>query len=837
MPPRQPRPTVHKFGGASLADAAAIRHAVGVIRSRPGRPVVVVSALAGVTDLLVRLVATATRGELEAALALAAEFGARYRTTVTALLPPAGRRAIQPFVASASDDLEALARSLAVLREASPRVRDHVVKRGERLSARLVTAALEAAGTPAALVDPAEVIITDGPYGGAAPDLAATRRAARATLRPLLAAGTIPVVPGFLGRAPDGDVATLGRGGSDLTATLLGAALDATEVTLWKDVPGLLTADPRVVPDARLLPLVHPREAAELAYFGAKVLHPRALLPLAARAIPLRVRPFAAPDAPGTEVSARRERDAPPVRSLSAIPDLALVTVTGSGILGVPGMSARTFGALQAAGISVSMIAQASSEYTIDFTVPADQASEAVAVLRRTFRAELAHGELEAISARHEVALVAVVGLGMAGHPGIAARVFDALAEASVNVVAIAQGSGEHNISVAIAARDVPAALRCIHAAFQLGKEGGGRPRPRHGRDVVLLGAGTIGRAVLALVAAAPARFRALRFVAVVDRGGVVHAPEGLDARALRALLAHKAGGGTVGDLPGGTRTAPAAALGALGRRALVHPVLVDATADDTTALLVAAADAGFDLVLANKRPLAGPMAGYRALRDALARREGQLRHEATVGAGLPFIIAVNQLVATGDRVRRLEGCLSGTLGLVLSALEDGVPFSAAVRDARDRGVTEPDPRDDLSGMDVARKALILARMLGQVRDPESLAVESLVRRGARGSVAAWLDALPRDDAWWARRVAEAAGRGRVLRYVATVTRTALQVGLREMPREHPLGQLRGGANQLVITSGRYADSPLVLTGPGAGPEVTATGVLADLLALAGGGT
>jgi aspartokinase/homoserine dehydrogenase 1 len=834
MSPTPPRPAIHKFGGASLADARAIRHAVTIIRGRPRPVVIVVSALAGVTDMLLRVVDSATRGDAVHALALTTEFRQRYHDTVIALVPARHRRPLLQYVDAASDDLEELVRSLAVLREASARVRDHVVMRGERLSARLVAAALVAAGEDARLVDPVDVIQTEGPYGGATPDLAATRRAARAHLRPLLAAGAIPVVPGFIGRAPDGGAATLGRGGSDLTATLLAYALDAPDVTLWKDVPGLLTADPRIVPDARLLPLVHPREAAELAYFGAKVLHPRALLPLAGRRTPLWVRPFTDPGATGTEVSQRREKDAPPVRSLSAVRDLALVTVTGSGILGVPGISARTFGALQAAGLSVSMIAQASSEYTIDFTVPAASAREAVAVLRHTFRAELAQGELEGITARPGVALVAVVGLAMAGHPGIAARVFDALAEAEVNVVAIAQGSGEHNISVAVAETSVPAALQRIHAAFQLAKEGGGRPRSRRGRDVVLLGAGTIGRAVLELVAASPARFRQLRFVAVIDRGGMLDLPEGLDARTIRQLLAHKAGGGTVGDLPGGRHTTPAEAVAALGRRALLHPVLVDATADDTTVLLTHAADAGFDVVLANKRPLTAPWAQTTALREALARREGHLRHEATVGAGLPFIIAANQLVATGDHVRRLEGCLSGTLGLVLSALDDGIPFSVAVADALTRGVTEPDPRDDLSGIDVARKALILARLLGQQRDMDSIAVESLVRRQVRGPVATWLATLAQDDAWWAARVADASARGAVLRYVASITPTRVTVGLREMPRTHPLGQLRGGANQLVITSERYEESPLVITGPGAGPAVTATGVLADLLALAG---
>jgi bifunctional aspartokinase / homoserine dehydrogenase 1 len=826
--------SIHKFGGAAMADAPAIAHAVGIIRARPGRPVVVVSALAGVTDLLLALVERAVAGDADAALAHAATFRTRYRQTVSALLPRPRRKAILAFVDAASDDLEAQARALAVLREASPRIRDHVVARGERLSARLVAAALAASGRKAELIDPASVVITDGPYGGASPNLAATRTAARGVLRPLLAKGVIPVVPGFTGRAPDGGIATLGRGGSDLTATLLADALDAASVTLWKDVPGLLTADPRVVPDARLLPLVHPREASELAYYGAKVLHPRALVPLGRRHIPLRVRPFADPAAEGTEVSARREADPAPVRSLSAVPNQAMVTVTGTGILGVPGMSARIFGALQQAGISVTLIAQASSEYTIDFCIPEAQAHDAEAALALSLRSEILHGEIEPIVVRPGVAIVAIVGLGMAGHPGIAARVFDALAEARVNVVAIAQGSAEHNISVAMDRGDVPSALRRIHAAFQLGKAGGGRARRAAARDVVLLGAGTIGRAVIELLVATPVRFRRLRVVAVVDRRGMVHDADGLDRRALKAVLAAKAVGRGVAELPGGRTIAPAAAIDWLADQALHHPTLVDCTADDTLPLLHAAADSGFDLVLANKKPLTADTARVATLHEVLAHHGGRLRHEATVGAGLPTVLAVRQLLDTGDRVRRLEGCLSGTLGLVLSALEDGVPFSAAVHDAMARGVTEPDPRDDLSGMDVARKALILARMLGQTRELADVPLASLVRRGMRQPLETWLAGLPRDDAWWAAEVAAARAKGRVPRYVATITPHTMQVGLRAMPMAHPLGQLRGSANQLVITSDRYASAPLVITGPGAGPHVTATGVLADLCSLVG---
>jgi aspartokinase/homoserine dehydrogenase 1 len=834
MPSRARRPSVHKFGGAALADAASIRGVATIVRSLPGVPVVVVSALAGITDLLLELVRTAEAGELEQAQAGAEAFRTRHLQVVAELLPTARRRTLVTAVSQVSDELTALASALAVLREASPRVRDHIVARGERLSARIVASALSTSRRPAEPIDPGTVIITDGPYGGAAPDFAATRTAARAVLEPLLARGVIPVVPGFLGHAPDGGLATLGRGGSDLTATTLAAALGAVEVTLWKDVPGLLTADPRIVPDARLLPLVHPSEAAELAYYGAKVLHPRALLPLAGSRTALRVRPFADLAASGTEISARREVDPPPVRSLSAVQHQALVTVAGTGILGVPGMSARTFGALQSAGISVSLIAQASSEYTIDFTVPSAAAREAVSVLQRAFRSEIQHGELETIRAREGIAIMAVVGRRMAGHPGIAARVFDALEAAEVNVVAIAQGSSEHNISVVVEERDVPAGLRRIHAAFQLGKEGGGRPRRRTGKDVVLLGAGTIGQATLDLLASTPQRFAALRIVAVIDRRGMIENPAGFEPGELAAIARHKRNGGPLAGLPGGRRTTPRAALEGLARRALIRPAIVDLTAEDTGALLRIMAESGFDVVLANKRPLAGPLAEYRALLDALEAHGGRLRHEATVGAGLPFILAVRQLIATGDKVRRIEGALSGTLGSVLSALDTGGSFAEAVRAARAAGMTEPDPRDDLSGMDVARKALILDRLLGHRRELADVQVESLVRRGGRSTAAGWLAGLDRDDAWWRARAARAHDAGTVLRYVASIGSSRVEVGLKAVSRADPLGQLTGSANRVVIRSGRYAESPLVITGPGAGPDVTATGVLADLLSLTG---
>src|SRR6059036_388799 len=502
--PRTARPIeIHKFGGASLANGAAIAQAVAIIRARrPAPMVVVVSAMAGVTDALLDLAAAAIQRGPDGARATVEALCAQHLGAVRALLGPGPRTdELVQTIEHAFAEVEPLAAGLRILRELTPRTTDYLVARGEQLSARIVAAALDCAGCPATYVDAAAVIQTDGTFGNASPDLARTERSARRVLRPVLARGVVPVVPGFLGAAPDGQVATLGRGGSDLTATLLGRALGARDVALWKDVPGLLTADPRVVPDARVVPQLHVREAAELAYYGAKVLYPRALIPLGQRNIAIRIRSFADPSSPGTEISRRRTLDAYPVKALSAVTGQALLTVEGNGMLGVPGIAARTFAAVHRKGISVSLITQASSEHSICFGVPEAAAERARASLVEEFQSEIARREIDGVEVRPGVATLVVVGLGMAGTPWIAARVFGALAQAGINVIAIAQGSSELNISVVVDARDGARAQRMVHDAFQLSKIGGGAMTRRTRTDVMLLGFGQIGRALAAMIA------------------------------------------------------------------------------------------------------------------------------------------------------------------------------------------------------------------------------------------------------------------------------------------------------------------------------------------------
>ena len=838
MPSRHRRaPEVHKFGGASLADSTAVRHAIQITRSHPATPtVVVVSAMAGVTDAILEVGRQAHRGNQRVVESLIAQLRSRHEEVAHALQPEGrARSATLAHIAEVFRELEALAHTLPAEREITPRITDSLMSHGERLSAHLFAAGLEEAGGRSKYVDALELILTDETYGHASPDLERTDQAAQRSLGPLLSRGVIPVVPGFLGATPTGGLATLGRGGSDLTATLIGRALGASRICLWKDVPGLLTADPRVVPDARVIPELHTREAAELAYYGAKVLHPRALIPLAGRAIPIYVRPFADPASPGTEVSDRVAPGRQPVRALTAATGQALVTVTGNGMLGVPGIAARTFAALHSRNISVSLISQASSEHSICFSVPETLAETARQRLLREFQGEIGRQEIDGVELSPGMATVAVVGLGMHGTPGVASGVFTALARAGISVVAIAQGSSELNISLVVPADDAAEAQRRIHSAFQLSRIAGGSVVQPERMELVLLGMGQIGRALAALIAQVKRPALSLRVVAVIDRSGFIFDPQGLKPRRLAAIVTQKSKGRQLAGLPDGQSASTVEALEHIGRYALTRPVVVDLTADDTAPALEQALTHGMDLVLANKRPLADSRNVSDALWQAARARGRRILHEATVGAGLPIIDTYHKLVESGDRVERIEGLLSGTLGYVLSEVSEGTSFSRAVKAAMAKGFTEPDPREDLSGMDVARKALILARLLGYPGELPRTAVESLVPKWARSlSREQFLGRLQELDEEWSARARNAGKSGAVLRYIALVTPGKIAVGVRAVSEDSPFAGVKGSDNQLVFTTARYKTNPLVITGPGAGAEVTAAGVLNDILRLAG---
>lgn len=821
---------VWKFGGASLADAAAIRRAAGLIATHQGPLVVVCSALGGVTDLLLEGARVAMAGDDKQAARLAARLVTRHSHVVRELVPAGpARRALLATIEVAAREFRDLCAAVRVLGHLAPRASDMLVSRGERLSAAIMAATLSAAGVKSRLVDALEVIETDDHFGSAAPHLSVITRQARRIIRPLIARRIVTVVPGFIGRAPDGSVTTMGRGGSDLTATLLARALGAAQAVLWKDVPGILTADPRLVPDARLIPELHHREAAEVAHYGAKVLHPRALIPIAGTRITLRVRSFIDTNLPGTEVTARRGAPGHPVKALAIVRGQAVVTVAGKGMAGVHGIAARTFTAVNAERLSVSTIFQASSENSIGFTLPESEADRAVRAIKAAFADELSSGLIDNVTARPQMAVIAVVGDGMVGTPGIAARVFTALANAGISVVAIAQGSSERNISFVVGEADAAEAARRVHTAFQLSKIGGGRPLAKPRTDVVLLGFGRVGRA-LADQIAAPVGGPSVRVVGLLDRSGYLFEPRGISRKRLLDLAREKDAGKLLTALGGRAATA-ADGLTVMASHAVSQPVLVDVTSEETGDLLRTALGHGFHVVMANKKPVAGSWESYQALMEAGARAGRAIKHEATVGAGLPIIDTYHKLAETGDRVLRIEGAVSGTLMYVVSAVSAGKPFSQAVREAVELGYAEPDPRDDLNGRDAGRKVLILARLMGYrgpAAEPEDLVPPSLRKL----PLTEFMKRLPEVDADWAARVKREAARGRVLRYVVTATPSSVSAKLAAVPASSPIGALTGTRNLVAFTTRRYRTEPLVVSGPGAGPAVTAAGILNDIYSL-----
>ncbi len=832
MPPVAHPIAIHKFGGAALADAGAIGH-VGALLAEPSeeRRVVVVSALQGVTDSLLRAVRCATDGDSSGADAIARELTQRHAIVADALTKGKERKTVDGALASLADTLATNLAALAHNNAERPQLRDAILAHGERAAAQIVSGMLRTNGTASAVVDATLLVETDGRHGNAAPDLARTEVATRSTLLPQLEEDVIIIVPGFIGLGHDGHVVTLGRGGSDLTATVLGRALAARSVTLWKDVPGVMTADPRLVPGARVVQFLDVREASELAYYGAKVLHPRTLMPLLGGTT-LRLRPFADLSAHGTSIIAGRSVKGAPVRAISGMPDQAMITVSGSGMLGIPGVAARVFGALAHAHVSVSLISQASSEQSICFTIPGNRADEITAYLRHDLREELARKEIEDISVQTGLTTIAVVGSGMAHMPGIAARVFGAVADASVNVIAIAQGATERNISFVVDDRQGGDAVRAVHAMFRLDKVGGGRVANKaDAADVIILGVGRVGAELVAQIQSLSSREAPrLRVIGLIDRSGFLYNRRGLTERQLELALREKQSGGALERVTGGKAATADAAVAFMTGHAMVRPVLVDVASGDTSAALITALDHGVDLVLANKVPLASSFAISRRILGT--RNKGRrVLHEATVGAGLPVIDTLQQLVASGDRVEAIDCSPSGTMGFVFSELGRGRAFSEVVKQAMSLGYTEPDPRDDLSGIDVARKGLILGRMLGYSGEMHDVEIESLIPAALRDVTRdEFLAALPDSDASWAATVQDARANNAAIRYRVRITRGGVRAGLARVPLGSPLASLDGTDNLFVFMTKRYRQRPLVVSGPGAGAVVTAAGVLGDVL-------
>jgi aspartokinase/homoserine dehydrogenase 1 len=816
-PQQSPLRTVaHKFGGTSVADAARMKRVAEILRARSEeRQIIVLSAMKGATDALIGLTQQAARRDT-GWTAACMELENRHLDAARELLGSRSRD-LTDALERHFIELRDLLHALALLGSPAPDALAFVQGLGEVFSSRIFAAYLRSSGEDVSFLDAREVLVVRHESFGASVEWAETER----RLREWRAANDAEriVVTGFVARDPEGRATTLGRNGSDYSGAIFGALFDAAEIEIWTDVDGVLSADPRLVPEAVLVPELSYAEACELAYFGAKVIHPQTMAPAIARAIPIRIRNTFNAAHPGSLISAGARRD-PPVKGITAINELALISVEGAGMIGVPGTAERVFAALHRAAISVVMISQGSSEHSICCVVERAQSARAVRELSEAFARELDRGQIQAVNATEGVSVLAVVGDGMAGTPGISARLFDALGRSRINVRAIAQGSSERNISVAIDGRDAARALRAVHAGFYLSAQT---------VSIGLIGPGQVGRAFLGQLAAAQQRLKNranldMRVRAIANSGRMLLDEQGIDLAHWREQLEASH-----------TAYEPAAFAAHVRAAHLPHAAIVDCSASAAPAEYYAGwlAD-GIHVITPNKQAGSGALARYRAIRAA-SEGGARFRYEATVGAGLPVITTLRDLIDTGDEIHAVEGILSGTLAWLFNTWDGSQPFSALVLEAKARGYTEPDPRDDLAGTDVARKLVILGREIGLELDLDAVSVESLVP-AALGTATReeFLARIAELDAPMRARLEAARARGEVLRYVARLDRAGkASVGLMALPGTHAFANGRATDNIVQFATARYNVNPLVVQGPGAGPEVTAAGVFADLLRVA----
>ena len=805
--------TVHKFGGTSLADADRYRAACEIIlpegsRQRVG---VVVSAMSGVTNGLIEAVNLAAAQD-ESYLQKLQHLENRHVETIAALQLP---DTLSETIVSDFNAIKEVLRGVWITRLASERIIEFVSGHGELWSAQMLHAYFASRGHRAGWLDARKVLVVEPNTNTVTVDWETSKQKLDAENLDT----DFLIITGYIASTHDGVATTLKRNGSDLSASIFGALLGADEVTIWTDVDGVFSADPRRVPDAVVIPELSYQEAAELAYFGAKVIHPNTMSPAIAHNITVWIKNTFKPDAPGSRISATSPKDMP-IKGFAAVEDMVLINVEGTGMIGIPGVAHKIFGALRAVDVSVVMISQASSEHSICFAVPRVHAELARKTVEETFVVEMQRGEVQTVDLTEGCCIIAMVGDGMIERLGMAGKFFSALGKAGINVRAIAQGSSERNISAVIEQAEATKALRAIHSAFYLSNQT---------LSIGVIGTGLIGGTLLGQLQTRIEELKRQRGIDLRVRGI-------MNSRRMILADRHLALDRWRDELGESSLAADLDTfINHVNADHLPHAVLIDATASaDLPQRYESWIARGINIITPNKKSNAGPLAAYRSLRETARRHQRYFLYETNVGAGLPIVQTLRGLVETGDEIIKIEGVLSGTLSYIFNSLDGSRTFSEVVREAHSLGLTEPDPREDLSGMDVARKLIILAREMGLEVEMDSVHVESLVAEDLReGTVDQFLKSLANHDNTLASLLNSAREKGEVVRYVGTIDDGHLSAQMRSYPMDHPFASLTGSDNIVSFQTARYNRQPMIVRGPGAGPEVTAAGVFADLLRLA----
>ncbi|MDR6942070.1 bifunctional aspartate kinase/homoserine dehydrogenase I [Mucilaginibacter pocheonensis] len=811
---------VLKFGGTSVGSVASIQTLLNILSDEvknEEKPVVVLSAMSGVTNLLASMANDAANGkDFTADLA---ELEKRHFDVVKSLLDVQNQNPAFTRLKIHFNQLEELLQGILTLRELTPKTRDHVLSFGERCSTIMISRIAAQHFTDVLFVDAAEVVKTDSAFGNAR----VNTELSELLIRNLYEANRdkMLIVTGFIAGNEAGQTTTLGRGGSDYTAAIFGAALNAREIQIWTDVNGMMTADPRMVKKAFSLTELTYTEAMELSYFGAKVIYPPTMIPAFLKKIPIVIKNTFEPGFEGTVIRHDCKASNLPIKGISSINNISILNLEGSGMVGKSGFSGRLFSLLAREQINIILITQSSSEHSITFAVQPQDTERAKLVIEQEFELELLAKKLEHLVIEKNLAILAVVGENMKQTPGVSGKLFHALGRNGVNVRAIAQGSSEYNISVIISSNDLSKALNAVHDAFfvQLTKT----------LHAFCLGTGNIGKTLFNQLNAHREYLK--------ENNGIQVKIAGISNT---RKMTFNSDGISLDTWQGDLQASPHEAdlqtfIDKMKEMNLPNCVFIDNTASPVpVGFYESIFQANISVITCNKIGNSGSYKQYKTFRDTARSHGVDFFYETNVGAGLPIINTLKNLMNSGDRVQRIEAILSGTISFIFNNFKGDANFHDVVKEAQEKGYTEPDPRDDLSGKDFMRKMLILARDAGYQMEEADVEIESVLPKASleAKSVEDFYTTLKTEDAHFAKLKEQAEKDGKVLRYIGKLENGKVTITLQMVDENHPFYMLSGSDNIISFTTDRYRERPLVVKGPGAGAEVTAAGVFADLINL-----
>lgn len=807
---------VLKFGGSSVKNAENINKVIAIVseKVKKDQTIVVVSALGGITDILLLCSKLASEGN-ETYKEKLLEAEQRHLQTVKDLIPITQQSRVLSMVKTLCNEIEDICNGIFLLGELSERTKDRIVSYGEILSSSIIAARFKVEMENSEWKDSREIIITNSNFGAASIDFGVTDQKIRDFFNS--ATASLFVLPGFIASDANGINTTLGRGGSDYTAAIIAAALDADVLEIWTDVSGMMTADPRLVPNVKIIPQISYQEAMELSHFGAKVIYPPTIQPVSSKGIPTWIKNTFAPEDLGTVIQKESTLNGNSIRGISSINSISLLSLEGSGMVGIPGFSKRLFEALAAKKINVILITQSSSEHSICVGIDTANADQAKRAIDEAFAYEIETKKVDPIIVEKELAIIALVGDNMKSHPGISGKMFGNLGRNGVNVRAIAQGSSERNISAVISKQDVKKAINVLHEEFfeTVYKE----------VNLFIAGVGNVGSKLLAQILKQQQYLQKklhlrINVVGLANSKKMLFNDEGIDLNNWKELLAN------------GSAMNMQEFINAILAKNLRNAVFADVTANE----LVASCydqflEKSISVVACNKIACSSSYAYYTKLKKLSTEYNAQFIFETNVGASLPIIVSLNDLLRSGDKVHTMEAVLSGTLNFVFNNYDGKKSFASVVKQAQDEGYTEPDPRLDLSGKDVMRKIMILSREVGEKMEMEDIVNNSFMPAECmQGSVADFYQSMEKHEAHFKSLYEEAAAAGKKLKFVAKYDHGKASVGLQHIDPQHDFYHLYGKDNIVLFYTDRYVDQPLVIKGAGAGADITASGVFADII-------